>query len=286
MIQIYPGTLARGPSTMDGPWRRVFNGPLNLHDELAMACERGQMWLAYQPIIDNDGGVESWPPTARSAEVLLRWNHPVLGPQSPAGFIPILEDNGQIHVIGEWVLRQACFQVKRWQDLGRRIGQFSVNVSPKQLCDADFTDKVRRALHDSGLSPQTLALEVTENVLVEQTERTIDGLQSLARLGIGLHIDDFGTGFSSIAYLKRLPLTALKIDRTFVTGIARDTRDLELVQCMIQLARIFGLETVAEGVETATEAEIIRSLGVTRLQGFHFGAGVAADEFDRLYLQP
>lgn len=245
-----------------------------------LALEREEFWIAYQPVISSGE-----PQSVCGAEALLRWQHPQLGPLSPADFIPVLEQSGLIHAVGEWVLRRACLQAQRWRHDGCASFRMSVNVSPVQLRDPGFVRKVAAILAETGLPACALVLELTENLLLERTEEGIERLSALAALGVGLYIDDFGTGFSSIAYLKRLPFTGLKIDRSFVRSISDDPRDQALVHCMVSLARVFGLDTVAEGVETGSDAQTVCAIGVDRMQGFHYSAGVPPQDFGERYFK-
>ncbi len=237
---------------------------LALETGLRMALPRQQFRLHYQPQLDlHDGALAG-------VEALLRWEHPELGTIPPVQFIPVAEETGQIEEIGQWVLLEACRQLRAWDDAGLGIHGMSVNCSVQQL-DADrLPAQVAAILAATGIAADRLELEITESVLMRDPEHAIVVLQALKAQGVRLAIDDFGTGYSSLAYLRRLPLTRLKIDRAFVSGIGNDPGDEEICRTVIALARNLGLETLAEGVEHAHEAAFLREGGCTLAQGFHY----------------
>lgn len=244
---------------------------LVMENELRGALGRGELVLHYQPLVD--------PASAEllSVEALVRWQHPERGLVPPDRFIGLAEEMGIIGEIGAWVLDTACHQLVRWDAEGMNIPRVSVNLSMQQIDRDGLVERVRDTLQRSGLAAQRLELEVTESMLMRNPEHSCGVLNALKALGTQLAVDDFGTGYSSLAYLKRLPLDRLKIDRSFVCDIGTDTNDEVIIRAIIALARSLGLQTVAEGVETAAQAEFIRREGADIAQGYHFGRPQAAD---------
>jgi diguanylate cyclase (GGDEF)-like protein len=237
-----------------------------LATDLRRAVERQEFILYYQPIVFLETG------KITGLEALIRWPHPERGLISPADFIPIAEEMGLIGPIDQWVLAEACTQARRWQ---RRFPSdpplsISVNVSAKQLQDPELTAQVQRTLGQTGVDPSTLTLEITENVLMRDTEATLEALASLKDLGVKLAIDDFGIGFSSLSYLRRLPVDTVKIDRSFVSGVATGSEEWTLARGIIRLVHGLGLLTVAEGVERADQRAHLRALGCGLAQGYYF----------------
>jgi EAL domain-containing protein (putative c-di-GMP-specific phosphodiesterase class I) len=212
-------------------------------------------------------------------EALLRWQNMSLGPVSPLEFIPIAEDTGLIVDIGRWVLEEVCGQAVRWdRELGHKLGFVSVNLSPRQMAHAELVPTVARVLAETGLEPARLGLEITENVLITEADSPWNTLDSLKRLGVDLLLDDFGTGYSSLSYLKRFPVDTVKIDRTFVDGLGQEAEDSAIVEAVIGMAKTLKLNVVAEGVETAAQAEMLRALGCGRAQGYFYGRPLPAAE--------
>ena len=220
-------------------------------------------------------------------EALLRWDDEVLGKVSPGEFVPIAEEAGLIVPIGHWLLREACYQLRAWDDAGgQRIG-VAVNVSTLQFRQADFAEQVEAALHDSTLAPERLEVEVTESVLINQFDVAVQALRRLHRLGVRTALDDFGTGYSSLAYLHRLPIHALKIDRSFVSTLAISSSGdagagMPLVDAISAMGRTLGKTVVAEGVETPEQAHYLKRIGVHRAQGFFLGRPLDAAHAVRL----
>jgi EAL domain-containing protein (putative c-di-GMP-specific phosphodiesterase class I) len=245
-----------------------------LQAEIRTGSRLGEFWLAYQPIVDMNG--EIW-----GAEALMRWAHP-MGAQSPELFVPAMEQCELIHHIGAWALIEACKQARAWRRT-RRDFRLNVNVSPVQLRDAAFIDKVMDALRISGLSAGALSLEITENVLIGHDGHVIERLHHLASLGIGLYMDDFGTGFSSIGNLRHLPFTGIKIDRSFVHNLSHDPRGQSVMRWVVGLGRELGLDLIAEGVETHEDARIVIARGVAKLQGFLYSPALSAADFEQRY---
>lgn len=240
---------------------------LQLEVDLGRAVDNGELAIVYQPMVDLVSG------TAVGIEALMRWNHPVRGLVMPGEFIPVAESTGLIVGMGQWLLSQACEDVRRIQGLtGRRDLHVSVNLSTRQLEDPDIVDHVRTALTDSGMEASLLTLEITESVFMSDRARSLDVLEQLKGLGVRLSIDDFGTGFSSLGYLNQLPVDELKIDRSFVVAAGNTDADDggTLVHTIVRLAQDFGLATVAEGIETEYQLSLVKDAGCRTAQGFLF----------------
>jgi diguanylate cyclase (GGDEF)-like protein len=246
---------------------------LALEADLRHAIRDGQLELHYQPKVDIASG------RIRSAEALLRWRHPQRGLVPPNTFIPIAEEAGLILPIGEWVLRQACLQMRAWLDSGLPPLRVSVNLSAKQFRHGDLTAVVCSALEDAKLQPGYLELELTESSIMHDAESSAATLQLLSTMGVHISIDDFGTGYSSLSYLWRLPLDKLKIDRSFVRELISNPDDVAIVKAIISLAHSLRLGVVAEGVETLEQLEYLRELGCDQYQGFYCSPAVPADAF-------
>jgi diguanylate cyclase (GGDEF)-like protein len=245
--------------------------------DLPQALGRGQLWIAYQPIVaTSDGGIHG-------AEALLRWDHPTLGSIAPDTIIPLAEHSGLIHEIGLWVLRQACSDRHRW-DGGEGVGRFviAVNVSARQLVAPGFAAAVAEVLRATGTEPTDVALEVTEGIFIRDAGGALSVLDDLARLGVILSLDDFGTGYSSLRYLKQFPVTALKIDRAFVADLGHEPKSQLIVSAIIELAHGLSMTVVAEGVGTAEQYEWVRALGCDHSQGYYFSRPVPATDLDQL----
>jgi diguanylate cyclase (GGDEF)-like protein/PAS domain S-box-containing protein len=242
---------------------------VRLEADLRNALERDELVVAYQPMISMRTG------QVTGVEALLRWNHPERGVIGPAEFIPLAESTGMICTIGLWVLRQACRQAISWQETHLTPQDFrvSVNVSPRQLLTTELSSQVAQILAETGLRPDLLTLEMTENVLVDNKDTTLQTLNALKKLGVRLAIDDFGTGYSSLSYLHRFPVDVLKIDQSFIRRLS-DGDDAGLVGAILRLGQTMQLETVAEGIEAAPEMLFLRRQGCTTGQGFHFSPPV------------
>jgi len=247
----------------------------NLQVDLADALEAGQFFLLYQPTMDlATGGLTG-------VEALLRWRHPERGVVQPDEFIHALESSGQIVPVGHWVLEMACQQGARWLGLGHQI-TVSVNISTRQLERDRLVDDVRNALSASGFDPGLLILELTERTLTNDVDATIARLNRLKEIGVRLAIDDFGTGHSSLAHLRQFPIDVLKIDRTFVSGIADTKQAAALVHTLIQLGKVLGLETIAEGVENDDQRSWLQAEKADSGQGFLFARPLDVEAVDRL----
>jgi diguanylate cyclase (GGDEF)-like protein len=250
---------------------------IHLEMDLAEALDAHQFFLAYQPMLDLDSE------RVVGVEALLRWHHPTRGVIAPDLFIPLAEESGLIVPIGRWVLEQACVQGAAWQANGYPLG-ISVNASARQLERAEFTDEVRTAIRDSGLDPATLTLEITETVLMRKPDTTARLLADLKTIGVRIAVDDFGTGYSSLAYLRQFPVDSLKIDRTFITGLARSSEAHALTHTLIQLGKALGLQTLAEGVEERSQVQELQREGCDLAQGFLFARPLPPDVVEA-YLQ-
>lgn len=249
---------------------------LSLESSLRRAVEREEFVLHYQPKVD----INTW--QISGAEALIRWNHPERGLVSPAEFIPVAEETGLIAPIGEWVLRNSCMDLKRWS-LGSPGLTVSSNISARQFQDPNFFVLVMSILDEVNLEPGQLELELTESSLMTNLDSAVMTLNALQNAGLRISVDDFGTGFSSLAYLKRLPINVLKIDRSFVHDASTDPDDAALVMAIITLAHNLRLKVVAEGVESEDQLRFLHLLRCDEIQGFLFSKPLPADEFERLY---
>jgi EAL domain-containing protein (putative c-di-GMP-specific phosphodiesterase class I) len=216
--------------------------------------------------------------TVSGAEALVRWRHPEIGLVSPTKFIPLAEESGIICQIGEFVLREACRQAKSWLDHGFSFQQIAVNVSSQQLHDSDLVELVSHTLAETGLDARYLEVEITETVVMQQTEKTLRILEDLRTLGVNLAVDDFGTGYSSLGYLKQLPVHRLKIDQSFVMDVPHENNDA-IIRAIAAMARSLRLELIAEGVETAAQHAFLAAEGCQLGQGYLFGKSVPSSEF-------
>jgi diguanylate cyclase (GGDEF)-like protein len=255
---------------------------MQTENDLRRALQRGELELHYQPLITlADGSIAS-------LEALLRWRHPDRGLIGPAGFIPVAEESRLIIPIGAWALDEACRQAARWQSRDPDGAPISVavNLSVRQLADPGLLDTVTRALNTSGIDPGSLHLELTETTLLEDIESVERSLNALRRLGVHLVLDDFGIGFSSLGYLKRLPLSGIKLDRSFVENLADGSEDAAIVRAVTEMASTLGIAVVAEGVETREQLEATRELGCGFAQGFYFSEAIPAGEVEALLREP
>jgi diguanylate cyclase (GGDEF)-like protein len=247
---------------------------LKLEMDLAEALAGGELFLVYQPTIDLESE------RTIGVEALLRWRHPERGVLAPDTFIPIAEDSGLIVPIGRWVLEEACEQAARWRRTGHEIG-ISVNVSARQLDDDGLREHVEQALQSSGLDPGVLTLEITETTLVHNAQDTVQRLGELKALGIRIAIDDFGTGYSSLAYLRQFPVDSLKIDRSFVSGIADSRQSQAVIQTLVRLGKTLRLETLAEGIEDREQLAALKRQHCDHGQGFLFAHPLEAEQLEQ-----
>jgi EAL domain-containing protein (putative c-di-GMP-specific phosphodiesterase class I) len=243
---------------------------LQLQQDLRKALEQNEFVLHYQPkMIAPDGPMTG-------VEALLRWNSPNWGLVPPDRFLPLAERTGLIVPIGNWVINEACRQMAEWHALGKEGWNIAVNLSTVQLANAGLVDIVRTALQSNGLPPRFLTLEVTESTAMRDAEAALIVLDQLSALGVSISIDDFGTGYSSLLYLKRLPANELKIDRGFITELAKNNDDVAIVSAIVALGKTLGLRIVAEGVETSEQQEMLTELGCDILQGYLLGKPMSA----------
>jgi diguanylate cyclase (GGDEF)-like protein/excisionase family DNA binding protein len=245
-----------------GMRRRVLER-LGLERDLRTALDQEQFELFYQPIVSLEE------PRILGLEALVRWNHPVQGLVSPAAFLPVAEESGLIVPLGRWVLREACRQAARWiEDPGLGDAYISVNLSGRQLADVALPEELEAILRRTGLPAERLALEVTEGVLMEGTTSPTAVLQRLKELGVCLVLDDFGTGYSSLNHVKRFPIEALKVDRSFIEGVAEEESDRHILAAIVSMATALDVEVIAEGVEAPEQAQWLRHLGIAVAQGY------------------
>ena len=248
----------------------------DLEIKLRKAIENQEFELFYQPIYD----------LARQeivcAEALIRWNHPTLGTVSPAKFIPLAEETGLITPIGKWVIQEACKQNKSWQEKGFRPLILGINVSARQFLNDNFTNLIRDALHESGLQPGYLNLEITERMAIQDIENNQRKLKSLKEMGLTISLDDFGTGYSSLSCLKHIPVDYLKIDQSFIKEISTNSQDYAIVQAIIGVAHSLNLTVIAEGAELITQVHTLQSLKCDEVQGYYFSKPLPAAEFEKM----
>ncbi len=247
---------------------------MSLENELRMALGEEQLSLHYQPQVDLDSGL------LVGMEALVRWKHPTRGYIPPDVFIPIAEDSGLIHPLGDWILGKACQKAVEWQKQGLADMLMAVNISAKQFSQPDFLNKLRAVIHESGINPNLLELEITESTLMEQIDGVVGKMRSLRELGVHISIDDFGTGFSSLGYLKTFPINKLKIDKSFVHDLTTDPNDAAIVSSIISLANSMNLMVVAEGIETGEQLQFLKSKGCHVGQGYYFCPPLAEQDLE------
>ena len=251
--------------------RRAVESHVELQMDLGLAVERDEFFLAYQPIFEIDTCA------VVGVEALLRWQHPIRGVVMPDEFIPILEENGLIITVGRQVLLRACRQAAEWRRAGYDLSM-SVNVSPRQLDSPGIVSDITEALEASGLGPDHLVVEITENTLMRDPASTVDRISQLKSLGISVAVDDFGTGYSSLAYLRRFPVDILKIDRSFIASMTSSERSSALIHSLVQLGKSLGLDTVAEGIEERQQLEQLRDEQCDTGQGFLYAKPLSPQE--------
>jgi diguanylate cyclase (GGDEF)-like protein/PAS domain S-box-containing protein len=252
---------------------------LVLENSLRRALEKNEFKVFYQPQLDLRNG------KVIGVEALIRWQHPDLGSIPPMEFIPVAEETGLIHPIGEWVMKTACEQKMKWQTAGFRKLRVSVNLSPRQFHYVNVVEMITEILQKTGIDPSSLDVEITESTLMEHLDETTETLRRLKEMGTRITIDDFGTGYSSLMYLKTFPIDTLKIDKSFVHDIVTDSDDRAITQAIISMAHSLKLEVVAEGVEEEAQLDILKSQGCDIIQGFLFGRPVPPEEvFETLKL--
>lgn len=256
--------------------KHILIGEFKIQNDLRQALREKEFLLHYQPQIDL---LEK---QIIGAEALIRWHHPQMGVIPPMQFISIAENNGMIVAIGEWVIHEACRQIARWHKEGVRTA-IAINISAIQFKRGDLVAIVEKALQESGANPAYLEFELTESIMMHDTQKTLEVVRQLKNLGLQLSIDDFGTGYSSLAYLKRFTVDKLKIDQSFVRDIVLDQEDAVIVRTIIQMAKSLNLKTIAEGVENQDVLEIIESFGCEEVQGYHFAKPMEAIAFESFY---
>ena len=245
---------------------------LRLENELRAALTSGQLELHYQPKVSLRSG------RIVGAEALLRWRHPERGLIAPDVFIPLAEETGLIVDVGNWVLDEACRQIRAWQDAGLAMPAIAVNLSARQF-EACLPARIGAALDRHGVQPAQIMLEITESLLVRGADNVIAIMNALVAMGLALALDDFGTGYSSLAYLKKFPISTLKIDRAFVTGLPHEENDCAIARAIVTMAQQLRQEIVAEGVETLEQMAFLRDIGCDQLQGYLFSPALPADAF-------
>jgi len=245
---------------------------LRKRNDLRQALAHEEFVLHYQPQIDINSA------ETVGVEALIRWNHPEYGLISAKDIIPLAEDSGLIIPIGQWVLKEACRQAAAWHEAGLAHIVVSVNLSSLQFKRGDLEKNVLLALSESGLDPQYLDLELTESILIEDSEHALMLLQRLKALGVKLSIDDFGTGYSSLAYLKRFDVDKIKIDQSFIRDLANNKEDEAIVRAIIQMAHSLSLKTIAEGVEHEQALKILHGLNCNEVQGSYFTMPLPIDQ--------
>ena len=299
-ISVFPGNGLNADSLLDNAGSALFNAKikgqntyqvyddkisnasldrLKLENELHHAIERNELVLYYQPKVALYSG------KIIGMEALIRWIHPKIGIVSPADFIPIAEESGLIVDIGEWVLKTACNKIKEWKSTDYNDVSIAVNLSAVQFRQDDFLDMIRTIISEAGIEPGLLEFEITESTIMDDIDLASAIMHELHREDVRISIDDFGTGYSSLAHLKRFPLNAVKIDRSFVRDLTTDPDDAAIIGAIIAMAHSMGLKIIAEGVETAEQLEYLRRLRCDEIQGFLFSQPLPADEAEELLKQ-
>jgi diguanylate cyclase (GGDEF)-like protein len=263
----------------DDSMRQSVRDRVEIELALRHAVARGQLWISYQPIVNLETE------NVVGAEALIRWTHPVRGAISPTEFIPVAEETGMIIDIGAWVMRESVEQLGRWRRSGVVSPDFflSVNASTRQLRDHQLTKLTAELLADTDIPPNRLIVEITESVMMEQSDLVAEVLAGIRDLGVRLSVDDFGTGYSSLSYLSRYPVTGVKVDRAFVDGLGDVPGDDAIVRAVTAMARALRLGVIAEGVETVQQRNILRELGIEHAQGWLWGRAEAPDTFELLW---
>ncbi|WP_242853148.1 putative bifunctional diguanylate cyclase/phosphodiesterase [Pseudobacteroides cellulosolvens] len=250
-----------------------------IEHQLHKALDLNQLTLHYQPIVE---GITS---EILGIEALLRWNHPERGLISPTQFIPIAEQSGLIIPIGQWVLREACRQNKKWQDEGFQKVRIAVNLSARQFYSESLTEEIRTILEETELTPQYLELKITEGFMIKDPDYVNTVINGIRAMGVTVSIDDFGTGYSSLSQLRNFSVNVVKIDRSFVQNIGTDRNNISIVRAIIELAHGMNLKVVAEGIETETERKLLQQHNCDEMQGYFFAKPMDSDRFAQLWRQ-
>jgi len=266
---------------------QMYSRHMNLHSEnvlilensLRRAIAKEEFAVYYQPKVDAQTG------RITGLEALIRWHHPDLGLVMPSEFVPLAEDNGLVVPLGEWILREVCLQNRQWRDRGLPMLPIAVNLSVRQFLQPNLLEVVERTLKQAGIPPRYLEVEITESLAMNDIEVTRAILKRFYQINVGITIDDFGTGYSCLSSLKHFPVNALKIDRSFIKDIADNREDQAIVQGIVTLGRGLNLRTIAEGVETIAQLEILRSLHCTEVQGYLFSRPMSAEDMTQLLAQ-
>ncbi|MNZ67050.1 Cyclic di-GMP phosphodiesterase Gmr [compost metagenome] len=246
---------------------------MQLENELKSALRDGQFTLYYQPKIDAVSN------EVIGAEALIRWIHPEYGIISPAKFIPLAENSGIILDIDEWVLREACRQNKAWQDQGLYNFPVAVNISARHFYQSNLIPMITRILEETGLDPCYVVLEITEGTLIKNVNYGIQVMEDITKMGIRISMDDFGTGYSSLSQLERLPISEMKLDRSFIEGLTDDSRKSSIVRAVIELGHHMELKVVAEGIESSDDLKFLTELKCDQFQGYFFSKPLTSEEF-------
>jgi len=258
--------------------QQALTARMAMSNELNLALRDRQLKLLYQLQVDAQN-------QAVGAECLMRWHHPLRGMVSPVEFIPLAEESGAIVAMGDWVVQSACELLARWSDQVQLSHlTLSVNVSPRQFAEADFVERITAMLASTGANPRLLRLEVTEGIVMQDTQEVVAKMRQLCALGLSFSIDDFGTGYSSLSYIQSLPLAELKIDKAFVNDIATGDRSEAIVKAIVSLGQSMGITIVAEGVETLAQKDRLLTLGCTLLQGYLISRPIKGDALEALVL--
>lgn len=250
-----------------------------LESALRGALERGEVSLRYQPQVDRDGRMQG-------LEALVEWNSRALGHVKTETFIRLAEDTGAILEIGEWVIETACRQLAEWRQAGYAVPRVAVNVSAQQFASPSFVSSVRRILHSTGIGGASLELEITESSILSDLNESARRMAGLREQGVRISIDDFGVGYSPLAYLHRLPLDAVKVDRSFVSQITQPSGSLPVVHTITVLAHHRGLQVIAEGVETEAQLELVRAARCDLVQGYYIGSPMSSSELMKVMARP
>ena len=262
----------------DPQMQAAISARVAVEEDLHLALKEGQFTLYYQSQVNRSGIIVG-------AEVLIRWQHPVRGLVSPVQFIPLAEESQLILPIGEWVLKTACAQLKAWENNAQtRHLQLAVNVSPRQFHQTDFIAQVIEIVERSGINPTLLKLELTEGIVLNDIEDTILKMKALRKIGVSFSMDDFGTGFSSLSNLKKLPFDQLKIDKSFVRDISVDRDDAIIVETIIAMANKLKMEVIAEGVENEAQRVFLEQHHCEFFQGYLFSKPVPLEQFEALLM--